>query len=408
MKSSNNSIVVIGAGPAGMLAALEAARSGHEVILLEKNARCGRKLSVTGGGRGNLTNLNVKPQQYTSHNLDLVRQVLQKTSPQELIDYLATLGILTYHTDDGWVYPVSNSAASVTALLEARVMESGVKLVHDFAVSGIRCITDGFQIQRTGGDGLLCRKVIIATGGKAYPELGSTGEFYKILEKLGHTIWPVQPALAPIVADMRAIQKLQGIRLDARVSLWRSNERVAETLGNIIFTNWGVNGPGVMDISHHVNFFPHEQLYLQIDFLGSYGEHFLNLLDANRQSRISLAALLGAVIPPKLVSFILEKVDIPAASLLFECDESTIQRMLVMIRQFRIAVTGLKGFDQCQVSTGGISLAEVDAETLQSKIIPGVYFAGEILDVSGPCGGYNLQWAFASGITAGKGCSKQI
>jgi predicted flavoprotein YhiN len=124
--TSTNSIAVIGAGPAGLLAALEAARAGQEVILLEKNERCGRKLSITGGGRGNLTNLNVTPQQYTSHHPDLVTQVLQNTSPNELIDYLAVLGVLTYHTDDGWVYPVSNSAASVTTLLEARVLEAGI------------------------------------------------------------------------------------------------------------------------------------------------------------------------------------------------------------------------------------------------------------------------------------------
>ena len=397
-------IIVIGAGPAGMAAALEAAHSGSEVIVLDKNSITGRKLRITGAGRGNLTNLNVTPNKYFSHHdAGFVQSVIGKMDSTAMVDYLHELGIFTWHTDDGWVYPVSNSAVNVTALFEVRLIEAGVKLKLGTPVQDILWTPDSIRVITTQGEELQCSRLIIACGGKAYPELGSTGELLTVMKRLGHKVWPIKPALAPVVTDMKSIHKLQGVRLDAVVSLWRKNEMIAETEGNIIFTHWGINGPGVMDVSHWVNEYLQDALFLQIDFLGKYTKDFFVFLKNQRNANLGIGSLFGSVLPPKMVTFLLEQSGIPAGTQISQISDEKLDGLLSLARHLRIDIKGLKGFDQCQVSAGGISLAEVDPLTMHSKRLPGIYFAGEMLDVIGPCGGYNLHWALATGILAGRG-----
>jgi predicted Rossmann fold flavoprotein len=403
VKNKTTRVIVIGAGPAGMVAALEAARAGGDVLLIDKNPLSGRKLRITGAGRGNLTNLNVSAARYFTHQDDgVIQQVLSQIGPHELIRYLHDLGIFTWHTDDGWVYPLSNSAANVTMLLEARLLEAGVKLKLETAVRDIRPAGDAMRVITDSGEEIYADKVVLACGGAAHPELGSTGELAKLMKSLGHKVYPFTPALAPLVTDMKDIHALQGVRLDAKVSLWRKSGILDETEGNIIFTNWGINGPGVMDISHWVNEYPRETLSLRIDFLGRHAGVFLPYLQAQRKEDVSLAALLGAVLPAKLINLLLDMCLIQRDAFISRVSDAQFEMLLTVAQHFPAEIKGLKGFEQCQVSSGGVSLTEVDAQTLQSKRLPGLYLAGEILDVIGPCGGYNLHWALASGILAGR------
>lgn len=402
-RSHNTLIAVIGAGPAGMATALEAARRGGQVILLDGNAITGRKLRVTGGGRGNLTNINVTTERYFTHgHSSFISSVLQETGPRELIAYLRGLGILTWHTDDGWVYPVSNSAVNVAALLEARLREAGVQIRLGEPVRDILPVKDGMRLITGSGGEIRCGWVIVAAGGKAYPDLGSTGEMFDVLGGLGHRVLPVMPALAPLETDMKAIHKLQGIRLDAGVTLQRQGGIIAETFGNIIFTNRGINGPGVMDISHWVHETPLEGLSVHLNFLGEYRGEFVNDLTSQRGAKMGIGPLLGMVLPPKLAAVLLEKAHVNAEMPIQQADDRQLAFLVSLMSDFRIEVSGVRGYDHCQVTSGGVPLDEVDPVTLQSRLQPRIWLAGEVLDVIGPCGGYNLHWAFASGIRAGR------
>lgn len=400
-------LVVIGAGPAGMLAALEAARLGDRVTLVEKNSLAGKKLRITGAGRGNLTNLNVDLLRFRSKNYRFLEQCLNDYGYPVLAEYLCELGILTFHTDDGWVYPLSNSAANVADILAARVAEAGVRFWFDTEVTEIHVLEEGFLLSLSGRQHSSLRgdKLVVSSGGCAYPNLGSDGRLFEELRKLGHTIFPVHPALAPILLDMRIIHGLQGLRLDAGVTLWKREEKIGEAFGNIIFTNWGVNGPGVMDISHLVSLYGADDMYAQFNLIAPFEEQARKLIDANRRSTVPIAVLLGSFLPPKAVVYFTHLLKLAPGSEIAALDANTLEQLLEKISCLRVAVKGVKGFDQCQVSTGGVSLDEVDPVTLQSEIVTGLFFAGEVLDLFGPCGGYNLHWAFCSGIVAGRGSS---
>ncbi len=400
------SVAVIGAGPAGMAAALEASRRGGEVILLDGNAITGRKLRVTGGGRGNLTNLHATPEKYFTHgSTAMIQAVFQQMDPRDLIRYFHELGILTWHTDDGWVYPVSNSAVNVSTILEARLREADVQIRLGTLVQDIIPEADAIRLVTNSGEEIRCLSLIVACGGKAYPDLGSTGSLYKILQRLGHTMIPVTPALAPIETDPKAVQKLQGIRLDAGVTLLSKDAVIAETTGNIIFTQWGINGPGVMDLSHHVQEYPGEVLSLRLNFLGNYHQEFLKYITDQRNSQMSIEAMLGIVLPPKLCAVLLEKAHLRGATPISQIDDRLLQFLILLAQEYRIDVKGVRGYDQCQVTGGGITLDEVDPFILQSRLQPRIWLAGEVLDVIGPCGGYNLHWAFSTGILAGRAVS---
>ncbi len=397
------SIAVIGAGPAGIFAALQAARSDTVVHLIDSNPQVGRKLLVTGSGRCNITNRNLIITRYSSSKPDFVRKVLEKFDQNCLMDYLNDLGIYTYSTDDGWVYPISNSAANVVSLLLAHLNAARVNLHPGTMVTDIQTDPNGFFLSSDPGIfPTVFDRLIIASGGKAYPELGSKGTLFPILAQLGHTLQPIFPALAPLMTDRKPIQKLKGVRLDAGVKLYARRKLLGETVGNIIFTDWGINGPGVMDISHLAAQNPYLDLYLVIDFLLPHAE-YISMLKENRNLKsIAFSVLLGSALPAKLVHHIFTSLNVSMDAGAEELGEINVRRILQTLAGFKVEVKGTRGFEYSQASTGGIYPGEVDAASMQSLLVPGVFFAGEVLDAVGPCGGYNLQWAFSSGFLAGR------
>jgi len=395
-------IAVIGAGPAGIFAALQAARSDNEVHLLDSNQQVGRKLLVTGSGRCNITSRDLIPARYSSSKPDFVRRVLEKFDQNRLLDYLNELGIYSYSTDDGWVYPISNSAANVVSLLLAHLNAARVNLHPGTIVTDIQPDPNGFFLfSDPGFFPTVFDRVIIASGGKAYPELGSRGTLFPVLAHLGHTVQPIFPALAPILTDRKPIQKLKGVRLDAGVKLFARNKLLGETIGNIIFTDWGINGPGVMDISHLAAQNPNLDNYLVLDFLLPHGKDFSMPKENRNLKAIAFSVLLGSALPAKLVQLIFTNLNVPLDASMEELGERNVRRILQGLTEFKVQVKGTRGFEFSQASTGGVYPGEVDEESLQSRLLPGIFFAGEVLDVVGPCGGYNLQWAFSSGFLAG-------
>ena len=390
------------------MAALQAANSEHDLILLESNESIGRKLLTTGSGRCNITNSNLQSSDYSCKNTGFVQEILNVFSPQKFCVYLEQLGIPVYSTPDGWTYPISNSAANVVDILKAHLDQAGVKILFGKKVSGIKTKNNQFQLKLNNGqENLIADNLLVATGGMAYPTLGSTGELFPILESLGHKIHPIYPALAPITTEMKMIHKLQGVRQDVQVILYENEEGITKNSGNVIFTNWGINGPGVMDISHFIGKKPEGRFYLTINFLYPYEGKLQVLFKKNQKNDLPLSILLESLISKKIIQMIYQTMGFSEETKLRNLDENKIKHLFNLLTEFRLDVKGTRGFEFSQASGGGIDPGEVDPKTMQSKIIKNLYFAGEILDIVGPCGGYNLHWAFASGYVAGSSISPQ-
>lgn len=401
-----STVTILGAGPAGMTAALFAARAGLKVQLIDRNERVGRKLLVTGAGRANLTNQNMDASRYPAVDPAWMQTVLDHFGHAELLTFFRSIGILTYATHDGWCYPLSESALSVVDAFENALHLAGVKLLLNQHISAIRKDGDEFILSGAEKAELRTSHLIVASGGKASPNFGSTGALFGSLRNLGHTIHPLLPALAPVTVEMKPWQKLKGLRLDARASLYENANLVAETTGNLIFTEWGMNGPAVMDLSHHISSRPGAKLELRLNPLFDREQELRDLLLEFLPTPTPFATLLSSVLPPKLTAVILPICRLSPTTPLDQVNDAQIERVLRLLKAIPFTVTGVRGFEYCQVSAGGVPTAEVDPQTMRSLVVPGLLLAGETLDVIGPCGGYNLQFAFSSGAIAGMNIAK--
>lgn len=394
-------LTIIGAGPAGMTAALFAARSGARVTLIDGNPVVGRKLLVSGAGRANLTNRGLAAARYACKDPAWLADVLSHFGYDEAIHFFESIGVLTYCTPDGWCYPLSESAQTVVSAFNAALESAGVRLLLDHKVTSMRKMQQGFEIGFKTQRPLTSPALLVAAGGAAYPTLGSRGQLFPLLEELGHHIIPPRPALAPLTCDMTPWRALQGVRLDAAVRLFAGSQQLAETTGNLIFTAWGLNGPAVMDLSHHVSARPGADLRLELNPLFASEGALRALLRDQRHSETPLNVLLGAALPPKLPPLVLERLGFAADTRMRDVSDQALTRLFALLTALPFTVSGVRGFEYCQVSAGGVPVNEVDPLTMRSRLLPGLQLAGEILDVTGPCGGYNLHFAFASGAIAG-------
>ena len=397
-------VAVIGSGPAGLMAALFAAQGGGQVTIIDTNEHTGRKLLVTGAGRCNLTNADVAAVRYACDNPVWLNEVLLQFSREDLLHYLDSIGIPTFATFDGWYYPVSESAHAVADAFDAALISLGVEKMLRKQVTGVQPTSNGLNVL-LHRDALSFDRVVIACGGKAYPAMGSDGSLHGIIHGLGHKFHPVNPALAPITADMQGMQALQGIRLDADVTLKQAGTALGKTFGNIIFTRWGVNGPGVMDLSYLVHAYSPKNMLLQLNFLHRHEAWLRYALHNEAGLNLPARVLVQSILPPKLASFMLSLVNIPADTPRSKLSAGQVSSLMEQLTNFQLTVTGTRGFEYCQVSSGGVAVEEVHPETMESLIVPGLYFAGEVLDVVGPCGGYNLHFAFTTGAIAGQGAA---
>lgn len=400
---------IIGAGPAGIMAALEAAQHGARVILFDANPAVGRKLLVTGNGRCNISNAHARPERYTCADPQFLTTAFKLYTHETTIARLRELGVPTYATPDGWYYPLSDSAASVVETLTAMLDLAGVDVQLRCKIVDIRRTAAGFALT-VGGPSHLCEveRLVVACGGKAYPALGSTGELFPILERLGHTVIPIYPALVPLTAHVTPFHKLQGVRLDVGLSLWRGGRKLAETTGNLMFTQDGFSGPAAMDLSHWVSTRPGADLKLVIDLVALRRHELLELIARWRRQPVPLRAVLGAVMPAKIPPIVLSLAGLDPDAKLAGVSEKELNRLLYLLSHLEAEVTGTRGFKFAQLSTGGVPVTEVDPRAMASRLVPGLHFAGEVMDVIGPCGGFNLQWCWTSGALAGRGAALSV
>ena len=396
---------IIGAGPAGIMAALEAAALGARVSLFDTNAMVGRKLLVTGNGRCNISNREARPERYVTDAPEALDPILARCGPERILQRLDELGIPTYTTDDGWCYPLSDSAATVADALAAALELAGVHVHLQTQVSDLRPEGQGMALV-TGGETRHVDRAIVATGGKAHPALGSKGHFMPVLESLGHTILPVHPALTAIECDMRPVRDLQGVRLDVGLSIHEGDTVLGRTVGNLMFTKTGLSGPAPMDLSHLVSTRGDVPLQARIDLLAMHRDALMALLARYRHVALPVRVALGAVLPAKVPPVMLALAGLAPERTLAETSEVELGRVLGIVQGLELRVRGVRGFQFAQLSTGGVPLAEVNPHTMASDRVPHLYLAGETLNVIGPCGGHNLQFAWATGLLAGQGAAR--
>ncbi|MBN2678246.1 MAG: aminoacetone oxidase family FAD-binding enzyme [Anaerolineaceae bacterium] len=401
-------IAVIGAGASGMAAALQAAWHGAAVTLFERNASVGRKLLVTGSGRCNITNAAVDPVKYACADQAWMETLISRFGVVDLVDMLSSIGIPVYKTPDGWYYPLSNSAQSVVEAFACALDLEGVTIITQAQVNAIRVSGTGIAIHFSLNGKIQERefeRVIVSAGGTAYPSLGSRGDLFPILEGLGHTVLPNRPALAPLLVELGDLRLLQGVRLDVGATLWNGKKPLASTQGNLIFTEWGLNGPAVMDLSHLVSRYDAPDLKLSLNLLACFQDEFDRLLADKRKTNIPLRVFLDAFFPPKVAANLLGNRSLEEGTPLCQVEDRSLNTLIDYLRDIRLPVKGVRGFEYCQVSAGGVPVGEVEPGTMESRIVKGLYLTGETLDVVGPCGGFNLQYAFSSGALAGKAVS---
>jgi predicted Rossmann fold flavoprotein len=410
MKSdAKKQIAVIGAGPAGIMAALQAAQSAAEVHLFESNNKIGKKLLVTGSGRCNITNMAAFADDYHSDDEAVLKSVLDFLPPESFRALLQSMGIFTMATPDGWVYPLSYSAGNVADLLLAQVQQCGIHIHYAAKVQTIQFDEGKFVLVHEKHDAPhLFDALCVACGGKAMPELGSNGQLLDPLAAFGHGILPVKPALAPILFEDKTLRSLDGVRLDVEASLWDGDICLGRDIGNVIFTQWGMNGPAVMNISYLLPEKANTSIRMKINFLAGIEDQARGYIERQRQSQENIVVLLGGFLHQKISTALCKKLGIAGEQPLRDLSDGHIEKIFSLLTSYRVQPTGTRGFKFAQLSSGGIPLAEVEAGTLQSKKQPGLYLAGEVLNVVGPCGGYNLHWAFASGYTAGKSMSREL
>jgi predicted Rossmann fold flavoprotein len=401
-------VIVVGAGAAGLLAAIRAAERGRRTLLLEKNRKAGVKILMSGGTRCNLT--------HATDNRGIVEafgppgrflhSALADLSVQETIDLFEAEGVPTKVEETGKVFPVSNKAVDVLDALLRRLRRSGATLALEEPLRDLHTANAEPFTLTTPHRTLTSTRVILTSGGQSYPGCGTTGDGYPILARLGHTIVAPRPALVPLTTDVPWVAELRGVTVpDVIVRILEDGEKLASRRGSLLFAHFGLSGPVVLDVSRVVSGHARsESLVLEIDLLPGMTEPDLDeylRTESLSSGKKHLAGVLAVHLSRRLAETLLVLAGMPidrkAAAL------GKLDRMQVVqrVKHLRVPITGTLGFKKAEVTAGGVSLDEIDSRTMQSKRVPGLFIAGEVLDLDGPIGGYNFQAAFSTGWLAG-------
>lgn len=410
-------IIVIGAGAAGLLAAGEAAALGAHTLLIEKMHAPGRKLRITGKGRCNITNA-VPLDEFIPHfgaNGRFLYSAFHQFFNVDLLDFLADIGVETVTERGGRVFPVSNEAEDVVNALARWAQACGVTTWTGAKVE--RLVIDHGRVTGVtlaNGKTHTAQAVILATGGASYPGTGSTGDGYRLAEAVGHTVVPVRPALVPLDTAGDVAQRLQGLSLrNINATLLIDGKPAAEEFGEMLFTHHGVSGPIILTLSKRAVDALHagQSVRLSIDLKPALDEEKLDarlLRDLNEQGKRQFGTILKGLLPRLLIPVCAELVRIPLDKTCGQITAKERRRLLHWLKNFYLDITGHRPIAMAIITAGGVNLDEVDPRTMQSKLVEGLYFAGEVLDLDADTGGYNLQAAFSTGWLAGHSAAEQI
>lgn len=398
-------IIVVGGGAAGIIAAISARRNGCNVTILEKNDRVGKKILATGNGRCNYTNINLSTINYHGKNPKFTYSALGSFNVDMTIQFFERLGITPFVEEGGKVFPMSLQSSSVLDVLRLEMENLGIKIKLQANVRKIKKDKD-FTLELESGEKIRGSKVIIATGGKAMPASGSDGSGYNLVKELGHTIVETFPGLVQLKLEGNIFKNLKGVKFPGRAMLSCENKFLLEDFGDILFTDYGISGPPILQISRTaIEYLNNKKdVRLKISIINSKSkEELFDYLDKRfilMKNRTIEEALIG-LINKRLIPTILKEVGIKKDKKVSAISKKEIKDISGILTNWEFKISGSKDWKDAQVTAGGVSTDEVDSKTMESKKCRGLYIVGELLDIDGDCGGFNLQWAWSSGYIAG-------
>lgn len=403
-------VIIIGAGPAGLMTAIACASKSLQVLILDGRPRPGSKLLISGGGRCNVTNLKVTERDYQSGDPRTVRNVLRAFPAEKTVPFFHELGVPLVLEEQTKYFPKAQSARVVLDALLRQVRSLGVFLKCDRKITRLSFEQDCFRVEGEGFEDD-ARTVVLCTGGLSYPQTGSDGSGYGLAKALGHTIVRTSPALTPLLTDDPDWKKLAGITLPVRLCVAAGDQEYGASEGALLLTHTGFSGPAALDISGPWLRCPEKSKGLLADFFPRENAETLRTQWTRRAAEhplMSWKRFLSQDLPERLVEILCAKLGKDPKTPAGQGPKIEREKFFAALRRFPLRVTGVSGYEKAEVTAGGVDLREVDAKTLESRKCPGLYFAGEILDVDGRIGGFNFQWAWSSGFVAGKALRKRL
>lgn len=392
-------VYIIGGGASGMLAALAAASSGSRVTILERNLKLGKKILATGNGRCNFTNINAQPEDY--NHPSFVKPVFEQFGVDKTIDFFERIGIYPKIEDFGKTYPLSEQALSINLLLAKEILHKSIEVIYDAPVEKIVKSNLQFTIH-TKDSTYVADRIILACGGMALPQSGSDGSGYALAQGFGHSIIKPLPSLTKLVLDNPHLKKMDGVKFPGKVRLYIDKQFNREEESDVLFTNYGISGPGVLQLSRAANHARNMEKEVIITVaLISHIDRYQTINQMKRMRDHTIQTLLTGLIHQKLMMPLAKSCAIDLNQCVKDLSKAETNCLLEHLFEWPFPVIGSKGFEDAQVTIGGINTKEIHPFTLESKRTKGLYFSGEIIDIDALCGGYNLQWAWSSGYVAG-------
>jgi len=397
-------MIVVGAGAAGLIASITAARAGNKVTLLEQNSKIGKKILVSGNGKCNIDNKYINPTRFHSQDPDFIEKVLEGYGVDVVEKFFTSIGLELTEGKEGKMFPLSLQASSVVELLEYEANRAGVEILCDYAVTSISKERETFTLETTQGS-KTCTKLLLASGSPAAPQLGGSNSGYAFATKMGHTLIPRHPSLVQLCSEETWVKACAGVKVAGIAQLYANGEYITEKKGDLLFTNYGISGLAILDLSREVStrLANYDYCELNLDIMPELSKEKLTNLLLNRiqqESDKPLTLWLQGVINKKLIAIIVEQSKCKAKTEK-ELNRKEIGKLVYAIKNLKLSINDTKGFKGAEVATGGINTTEIDPQTMESKLVPNLYFAGEILDVDGDRGGFNFHFAWVSGLRVG-------
>ncbi|HHW70758.1 MAG TPA: NAD(P)/FAD-dependent oxidoreductase [Clostridiales bacterium] len=408
MTKKEKHVIIIGGGAAGMIAAISAKRQGARVTILEKNPRVGKKILVTGNGRCNFTNINTDIEYYNGKNPKFAYSALSQFDPYTTINFFEKLGIAHKVEECGKVFPMSDQASSVLDVLLYELNDIGVDIICNAHVKNILKKDNVFKVELKDKSPIKGDSIIISTGGKAMPSTGSDGSGFKLAKNLGHNIINIFPALVQLKLEGSFFNQIQGVKLVGTAELLHKNNTLAMDRGDILFTNYGISGPPILQLSRKAGELLQkgEKPILKISIIDTMSReelrHYITQRFKNSTKKTVEFSLVG-LINKRLIPVLLREAEIDnTKKLVSNLSSKERESIIHILTDWRFNIRGTKSWPSAQVTAGGVDTDEIDPSTLESKLVKNLFFAGEVIDIDGLCGGFNLQWAWSSGFVAGR------
>nr|WP_208459577.1 NAD(P)/FAD-dependent oxidoreductase [Clostridium botulinum] len=405
-------IIILGGGASGITASIISKDMGSDVAILESNDRIGKKILTTGNGRCNISNENISSCKYYSNNNNFYKFILSQFTVQDTKNFFNSLGLPLITLNEGKIYPMSLQASSVLDILRLAIEDRQIPIYFNNKVKNIKKSNKGFVIS-TENEIFQCKKLILASGGMSAPNTGSDGSGFKLAKNFGHNIIDPVPGLVQLKLDFPYLKALSGIKFDGNVKLTLDNKNLREESGEILFTDYGISGPPILQLSSLISrlLYNNKKLYLEIDMFPNMSkENIINLLENHwgtfyyRTIHDSFIGIINKKLIPTLLKYCgIKNIHMPCQDITWQEKE----KIFHALKNWTFTITGTNSFKNSQVTCGGVDTSEVSNKSLESLKVKDLYFCGEILDVNGDCGGFNLQWAWSSGYIAGQNASSK-